>query len=86
MRFSHFNMAKHMIVANKRRPKLSQKKFAFWLYWSHILDKTPESLLPIEVARNHPPILREVMRTGLSLETIERPMGLNSNSPIVITP
>lgn len=46
---------------------------------------TPESLFPIEVAKNQPPIINEVRRAGLNLETKDKPIGLRNNSPIVIT-
>jgi hypothetical protein len=48
-------------------------------------DKIPASLLPIEVDRNHAPIISAVRRGGLSFDTIERPIGLRQSSPIVTT-
>ena len=30
--------------------------------------------------------MSEVMRTGLSFDTSDKPIGLNNNSPTVITP
>ena len=51
-----------------------------------MLASTPLSLLPMDVDRNQPPIMRAVIRGGLSLDTIDNPMGLKNNSPIVITP
>ena len=49
-------------------------------------DNTPDNLLPIEVETNHPPIISEVIRIGLNLETSDSPIGLKSNSPMVMTP
>ena len=46
---------------------------------------TPDSLLPMEVAKNQPPIIKEVRRAGLNLETKDKPIGLRKSSPIVIT-
>ena len=44
------------------------------------------TLFPIEVDKNHPPIIKAVSRGGLNLETNDNPIGLKNNSPIVITP
>ena len=48
-------------------------------------DRMPDSLLPIEVDRNHAPIISAVSRGGLSFDTIDRPIGLRHSSPIVMT-
>src|SRR5690606_40608073 len=50
------------------------------------LAKTPESLLPIDVERKNPPIIKAVIRGGESFDTNERPIGDRQSSPIVITP
>ncbi len=42
-------------------------------------------MFPIEVAKNHPPIINAVSLGGLNLLTIDNPIGLKNNSPIVIT-
>ena len=46
---------------------------------------TPDSLFPIEVAKNQPPIIKDVNLGGLNFETSESPIGLKKSSPIVIT-
>lgn len=51
-----------------------------------MLDKTPDSLLPIEVERKKPPIIKAVSLGGLNFETKDSPIGLRHNSPTVITP
>jgi hypothetical protein len=79
-------MAIIIIAAAVRRKKLTQKNPALNSYLSHILDKTPLNLFPMEVAKNHPPIIKAVKRGGLNLDTNERPIGLRNNSPMVITP
>ena len=84
--FSHFNKIKPMMAENSNRLKLTQKKLLLSLYVSQSVDNTPESLLPIEVDKNQPPIMSEVMRTGLNLDTSDNPIGLNNSSPMVITP
>ena len=40
----------------------------------------------MEVAKNHPPIINEVIRTGETFETKESPIGERNNSPMVTTP
>src|SRR5690606_36997120 len=86
IRFNHFSMANMMSVATIIKPKFTQKKLDLFSYPSHKLDNTPESLLPMEVERNQPPIISAVMRGGLSFETNDNPIGLSNNSPTVITP
>ena len=43
----------------------------------------PASLLPVAMARNQIPIIRDVNLPGVSLLTMERPIGLRHNSPTV---
>ena len=75
-----------MAVAINNKTQLRIKKSVFCSYLSHILASTPLNLFPIEVLKNHPPIINAVMRGGLNLETKLNPIGLKNNSPIVITP
>jgi hypothetical protein len=53
---------------------------------SQFFAKTPLNLFPMAVAKLHPPIMSAVNRKGDNLETIDNPIGLKNNSPIVITP
>ena len=73
-------------AAKPSKTKFTRKKFALFSYPSHKVAKIPDSLFPIEVERNHPPIIKAVNRLGLNFETRERPIGLKNNSPIVTTP
>ena len=81
----------HLIIKNiKAEAKVknnafTQKKFDLSTYPSHILLKTPDNLFPIEVAKNHPPIIRAVILGGLNLLTNDKPIGLRKSSPTVIT-
>ena len=43
----------------------------------------PANLLPVAIARNQIPIINEVKRAGVNLFTIDKPIGLKNNSPIV---
>ena len=43
----------------------------------------PASLLPVAIAINQIPIIREVNLPGVSLLTIDNPIGLKNNSPTV---
>ncbi len=79
-------MAKIAMPASEQAIKFTQKKLALLSYISHILASTPDSLLPMEVARNQPPIISEVNRGGATLETSDKPMGDRKSSPTVITP
>src|SRR5690606_22912458 len=47
-----------------------------------LLAKMPDSLLPIAVDRNQPPMPKPIRRTGASLVTIDRPIGDRHSSPI----
>ena len=47
--------------------------------------RTPDNLFPMDVAKNQPPIIKEVNRGGLNFDTSESPIGLKKSSPIVIT-
>ena len=51
-----------------------------------MVAKIPESLFPIDVDKNQPPIIRAVNRGGLIFDTSDKPIGLKNNSPTVITP
>lgn len=66
--------------------KFTKKKLDLFSYPSHIVARIPESLFPMEVERNHPPIIRAVNLLGLNFETRESPIGLKNNSPTVTTP
>ena len=46
---------------------------------------TPAILPPIEVDKNHPPIINAVNLAGASLDTSDNPIGLNKSSLIVNT-
>ena len=46
---------------------------------------TPATLPPMDVERNHPPIIRAVSLAGASLETNDKPIGLKNISLIVKT-
>ena len=83
--FSHFNIANITKDAETNKIVFTQKKSALYSYLSQKLLNTPESLFPIDVARNHPPIIKAVNLGGLSFETSDKPIGLKNNSPIVIT-
>ena len=73
------------MAAINRRRELVKKKFALLSYPSHIEARMPDNLLPIEVLKNQPPIIKDVRRGGLNLDTKLKPMGLKNNSPIVMT-
>jgi len=75
-----------MTNANITRPKFIKKKFILLSKTSHNPAKTPDNLLPMLVAKNHPPINNAVSLGGLNLDTNESPIGDRHNSPIVITP
>jgi hypothetical protein len=49
------------------------------------LESVPASLLPTAVLRKKPPIMRAVIRGGLSLLTSDRPIGERQSSPTVMT-
>ena len=66
--------------------KLVKKKFDLSSYLSQSPDKIPDSLFPMLVDKNHPPIIRAVRRGGLNFDTNESPIGDKHSSPIVITP
>lgn len=44
---------------------------------------TPATFPPIEVDKNHPPIIRAVSLAGANLETNDNPIGLRNISLIV---
>lgn len=72
-------------VATRQSPKFIRKKWDLFSKPSHIPESIPDNLLPTEVDRNQPPIIRAVRRGGLSLDTSESPMGDKQSSPTVIT-
>ena len=90
--FSSITLLSHLSSKNAARPapksnkQFTKKKFALFSYPYHIPAKTPLILLPIDVLRKNPPIIKAVNRGGLSLLTSERPIGLRQSSPTVITP
>ena len=43
----------------------------------------PANLLPVATAKNQIPIIKEVKRAGDNLFTIDKPIGLKHNSPMV---
>ena len=53
---------------------------------SHKPESIPDNLLPTEIARKNPPIIKAVILGGESLETNDKPIGDKHNSPTVITP
>ena len=75
-----------MIEVAKASTKFTKKKFALCSYPSHILANTPLNLFPIDVDKNHPPIIKAVKRGGANFETSDKAIGLRHNSPTVITP
>ena len=66
--------------------KFTKKKLALFSYPSHKVAKIPDSLLPMEVDKNQPPIINAVKRFGLNFETNDNPIGLKKSSPTVNTP
>ena len=46
---------------------------------------TPATLPPMEVDKNHPPIIKAVSLAGASFDTSDNPMGLKKISLIVNT-
>src|SRR5688572_11312108 len=84
--FNHFNINNMIRAVTRARTKFTQKKLALCSYPSHILANTPLILFPIDVDKNHPPIISAVNLGGLSFETRDNAIGLRHNSPIVITP
>ena len=65
-------MANMITVAIISNTKFTQKKLALFSYPSHKVANSPDNLLPIEVARNQPPIINAVIRTGLNFETSDK--------------
>ena len=47
---------------------------------------TPATFPPIEVERNHPPIIRAVNLFGATLDVSDKPMGLRNSSLMVKMP
>lgn len=74
-----------MALANNRI-EFVRKKLALLSYLSHNEAKILDNLFPIDVLKNHPPIINPVNLGGLNLETKLNPIGLKNNSPTVITP
>ena len=74
------------MVAINNKPKLTTKKYALLSYSYQKLAKTPDSLLPIDVDKKNPPIIKAVSRGGESFDTSDSPIGESINSPKVITP
>ena len=75
-----------MIEVAKANTKFTKKKLALCSYPSHMLANTPLNLLPIEVDKNQPPIIKAVKRGGANLDTNDNAIGLKQSSPTVITP
>ena len=87
--YTLFNQgSNHKIRKNAAKVKIAfvKKKFDFFSKRSHIPESTPESLFPIAVDRNQPPIINAAIRFGANFETRDSPIGLKQSSPIVITP
>ena len=83
--FSHFSMKSIEMVAERTTTEIDQEEVRFILVSIPQCHNTPDILFPIEVLRNHPPIISEVSRGGLSFDTSDNPIGLKHNSPTVIT-
>ena len=58
-----------------------RKKFDFLSNKSHMPESTPDSLFPIAVDKNQPPIIKAAILFGAILDTNDKPIGLKSHSP-----
>ena len=84
--FSQRSIRKSITAAAMASPKFMRKNQLFSSKPSQRPLSMPLSLLPTEVLRKKPPIIKAVIRGGLNLLTSDRPMGLKQSSPTVITP
>ena len=84
--FSQGIIKKIIITEIMAKAVLVKKKNSFRSNTFHKPDKTPESLFPMAVDKNQPPIIKAAIRFGLSFDTNDNPIGLKNSSPTVITP
>ena len=73
------------ITAINANRVLTTKKYVFFSYIFQKPDNTPDSLFPIAVAINQPPIIKADILAGLNFDTSDNPIGLKNSSPVVIT-
>ena len=64
----------------------NKKKFDLSSNLSQFFASTPLNLFPMAVAKLQPPIIKAVKRKGDYFDTMDKPIGLKNNSPMVITP
>lgn len=85
MLFSDFNLLKINMPPINAATTRMRKNIFLSVKLSQKLVITPAILPPMEVDRNHPPIINAVNLAGASFDTRDKPIGLKNISLIVNT-